>query len=442
LGQCTLLDDDSDGPPDTRECSNSGNTANINNIVISSSTRTIEDLTVTPMMVEVNTTSDIAEDPLYHRCRTARRTSHSDKLVSITGDSTFGSCVSSQSPPIGSLVDHIGLSETFHVSRIREGATTVNQYISVSFDPSKLLCVTCKTEHPILGKKTVTIFFSDQNFIASMEGNGNCCLNIVRMEDASLSDLCRLSREIFRNTRFPEGSVLLFGSASYLARVGTGLYAKDWISLVSDFEKTIPGVRICPLIPLIISDCPGSLAREISELAAWLAIVYKNNPIGLLEPWTAVAVLTERLSVGSVMLPNLDTYKVALPQSLSELSPVCSLTFCAVSSRPVTLKGLPKDTLSELVRTLINTVNRDFQTCSNPENFLERESMAEEPDAESQKVILMGASNLGHCADRFRKLGIDFTIRWFYCPALQKRWALSSWRKNSYKLSGNFFEND
>jgi hypothetical protein len=136
----------------------------------------------------------------------------------------------------------------------------------------------------------------------------NSCLNIVRMEDASLSDLCRLSQEIFGNIRFPEGSVLLFGSASYLARVGTGVYAKDWLSLVSNIEKTCPGVRICPLIPLILSDCPGSLAREISEVAAWLAIVYENNPIGLLEPWTAVTVATERLSVGSVTLPNMDTY--------------------------------------------------------------------------------------------------------------------------------------
>jgi hypothetical protein len=325
--------------------------------------------------------------------------------------------VSSQSPPVGSLVDHIGLCETFHGSRIREGATTVNQSISVSFDPSKLLCVTCKTEHPIPGKKPVTIFFSDQNFIASMEGNCNSCLNIVRMEDASLSDLCRLSREIFGNIRFPEGSVHLFGSASYLARVGTGLYAKDWISLVSDFEKTVPGVRICPLIPLITSDCQGSLAREISELAAWLAIVYENNPIGLLEPWTAIAVATERLSVGSVTLPNMDTYKVALPQGLSELSPVCSLTFCAVSSRPVTLKGLPKDTLSELVGTLLHTVNRDF---SNPENFLVRDFMTEEPDTETQKVILLGASNLGHCADRFRNLVLLSWISLFRA-GLQRR---------------------
>jgi hypothetical protein len=116
----------------------------------------------------------------------------------------------------------------------------------------------------------------------------------------------------------------------------------------------------------------------------------------------------------------MDTYKVALPQGLSELSPVCSLTFCAVSSRPVTLKGLPKDTLSELVGTLLHTVNRDFQTCSNPENFLVRDFMTEEPGTETQKVILLGASNLGHCAVRFRNLGIavvDLTIPgWIATP--------------------------
>ncbi len=43
-------------------------------------------------------------------------------------------------------------------------------------------------------------------------------------------DLCRLWGEIFGSIRFLEGSVLLFGSASYLARVGTSVYAKDWIA--------------------------------------------------------------------------------------------------------------------------------------------------------------------------------------------------------------------
>ncbi len=78
----------------------------------------------------------------------------------------------------------------------------------------------------------------------------------------------------------------------------------------------------------------------------------------------------------------------------------------AVSSHPVTLIGLPKDTLSDLVRTLLHTVNRDFQSCPCPENFLVREPSAVDPDTGAQKVILIGASNLGQCRDRLRTLGI------------------------------------
>jgi hypothetical protein len=94
---------------------------------------------------------------------------------------------------------------------------------------------------------------------------------------------------------------------------------------------------VCPLIPLIMTDSTGSLAQEIAELAAWIAIVYDNSPLKMHDTWAAVAIATENLSVGSVALPNMDTYKIPLPQSLGELAPTGSMTFCAVSSHPVTL---------------------------------------------------------------------------------------------------------
>jgi hypothetical protein len=126
----------------------------------------------------------------------------------------------------------------------------------------------------------------------------------------------------------------------------------------------------------------------------------------MLEPWTAVASVTSDLSVGSVPLSNMDTYKLPLPQSLGEMSQIGSMTFCAVSSRPVTMKKLPKDTLSELVGTLLKTIHRDFQTCNSPENFLVREPPMVETDTGVQKVILLGASNLNSCVDRFKTLGL------------------------------------
>jgi hypothetical protein len=173
------------------------------------------------------------------------------------------------------LTDHDGLNKTFHGSRIRKGT---EKSISLSFDPNNLVCVSCATEHAIVKTKPVAVFFSDQNFVSLLEGAGQSCPTVVRMKDATLSDLYELSKELFGNVKFPEGSVFLYGSSFYLSRVGTGVYAGDWLSVISHEGGTWPGIRICPLIPLIISDVPGSLAPELSELAAWLEIVYDNQP--------------------------------------------------------------------------------------------------------------------------------------------------------------------
>ncbi len=116
---------------------------------------------------------------------------------------------------------------------------------------------------------------------------------------------------------------------------------------------------------------------------------------------------SEKLSVGAIALPTMDTYKIPLPQSLADVSLVGSMTFCSVSSRPATLNGLPKDNLDELVHTLLDTVHRDFQTCTHPENLLARELHTVGTNISMQKVILLGASNIGHCADRLRREGIE-----------------------------------
>ncbi len=209
----------------------------------------------------------------------------------------------------------------------------------------------------------------------------------------------------------PEGSVFLFGSASHLARVGTGTYASDWMAVVSRAEKLWRGIRVCPLIPMILSDCPGTLAREIAEIAAWFANIYENNPLGLFSSWAAVVSVSETLSEGGIPLPHMDSYKISVPSSLTEQHVFISMTFCSVSSRPATLHGLPKDNLSALVRSLIETVHKCFQTCASPENYLARDTVMASDTCE-QKVVLLGASNLGCCASRLRKQGkqvVDLT---------------------------------
>jgi hypothetical protein len=123
-------------------------------------------------------------DPLYLQCKTARRMSHVDRLISVTKDGTFGTSVTSSSHQIGHLTDHDGLHNTFHGSRIKKGTETVNQSISISFDPNNLTCISCPTEHKIIGCVPVTVAFSDQNFVANIAGQNGTCICVVRLEDA------------------------------------------------------------------------------------------------------------------------------------------------------------------------------------------------------------------------------------------------------------------
>jgi hypothetical protein len=73
---------------------------------------------------------------------------------------------------------------------------------------------------------------------------------IVRVENPTLI-------ETFASKRFPEGSVLLFGSASYLGRCGTTIYTREWTAVVALASSLWRGVHICPLIPLIFHHVPA-----------------------------------------------------------------------------------------------------------------------------------------------------------------------------------------
>ncbi len=198
------------------------------------------------------------------------------------------------------------------------------------------------------------------------------CINIVHIENASLEELFKISKEIFGNSKLPDGTVMCYGSASHLSKVGTSIYARDWTNAVAHASAAWRGVRICPLIPLIISDCPGTIAREITELGVWLANTYSNNPLGLHDSWSALLDAVEKCSTGPNSFVEMDSYKVPLPSSIDCLSLNSTTTFCCVNSRPITLMGLSKDDCCELLGILLGTLHTEFKACPSPETYLAR----------------------------------------------------------------------
>jgi hypothetical protein len=297
----------------------------------------------------------------------------------------------------------------------------VNESLSCSFDSSTLTCLSCKKEHEILGNQPVVLVLSDQNFVSHLECDYGKCINIVRIKNANLLELYEMASEIFNCKIFLEGSIFLVGSGSHLGRSGTSMHARDWNQVVALFTAKWRGIRICLLTPLILSECPGTIVRELCELAIWFESVYDGNPQGLRNAWSALVTAMENSSTGMTSLDIMESYKLLLPSTISVATLDKCVTFCSNSSRPMTFNGLSKDRCVELLGSLLNCVFVNFRACSNPETYLERvDESKKESENILQKVILVGASNLRNSRPHFDSAStrtIDVTVPgWIATP--------------------------
>ena len=348
-------------------------------------------------------------DILYKQCSSARDTSATVSSIAVSSGPDFGLVKETKLPKLGSLASDS--SGTFHGSRISYQGTTVNQSVSISFDPANLQCISCSKEHKIFTyEKPMIVCFSDQNFVPSLPcQNSNTCISVARMEDASLPDLCTFALEILDRNRPPPGSILMFGSATHLARNGSTMYAKDWTNLVARLKKNWPDTQIVPLFPIPRENCETSLSREIAELTYWLVTVYKNCSLGLTDAWSSATKSLSTNSLGETPLNKPETYSLAFPQSLDPGSPLVRFTFSAQSSRPTTLVGLDRKATTELVLALVNNLNTSLHTELDPSDITlgKKEPVNLEASKDIlHSIIIVGASNLRGTLDPLRTVGL------------------------------------
>lgn len=101
----------------------------------------------------------------------------------------------------------------------------------------------------------------------------------------------------------------------------------------------------------------------------------------------------------------MDSYKIALPESLANNNADKCTNFCTTNSRPVTCNGLSKDTCGELLSNLLISIYTNFRACASPESYLPRAHFTENTkngsETQWQKVVLAGVSNMKHSAARF-----------------------------------------
>jgi hypothetical protein len=114
-----LLDYESDGPEPDPEA-------------VTTKPPARESLSQAAMDIEHTSTTPVINvmDSVYYQCRSARTLCQKDTLVSVSVDESFGKRVIVQSPGIGSLEDHDGISKTFHGSRVTKGNNIVTNLLA------------------------------------------------------------------------------------------------------------------------------------------------------------------------------------------------------------------------------------------------------------------------------------------------------------------------
>ena len=290
-----------------------------------------------------------------------------------------------------------------------KGGTAVNQDLSASFDPATLICVSCKVEHLVITSSgPICVCVSDQNFVSNMSGGEGWCIAVIRIKSASLEELVDMTFEIFENQKFPGGTVFCIGSASHLHREGVTTYTQDWGRCVDRLTRTLSGVQVCPLIPILTGTCPGSLSNDLVALASWYAKIYDGQILGLLDSWIKLAMA---LSEHTTLNDGVRTYhSAALPESLARGAPLKNHRFLSTGSRRVNNSGFDAKTADELLCAPLTSLSSALGiSCSPNGNIVRTPEKRRDTKENIEHLVVIGCSHMRRVSVYLREAGYRVT---------------------------------
>jgi hypothetical protein len=273
-----------------------------------------------------------------------------------------------------------------------------------------MMCITCDTQHSIYSKDEsgLIVMLTDQNYIPIMRC-GDSCVPVIRLEDASLDELAGLAHEIFEKQTMPAGTLFMCSSVSYLARVGTTIYASEWVKMCNKFQSRWVQCNVGPLTPLIRDDVAGTVGRQLIELAAWYSVVYVNSIAFPKRSWSKLVDSLGHNDEISQEHTSTILYTVALLRSIIDRTLV-HFTFHYSSSHSIT-HGLDTEATRELLRALLETLKSDFGCSLDPEDLILGEPFVregtEDKKCHNPTIIVIGASHCARICRELRMRGFD-----------------------------------
>ena len=117
----------------------------------------------------------------------------------------------------------------------------------------------------------VAILAADQSFPACLPASEGECLRVVRVEDGSLREVVLALVDCIGKHELSTGTIVLLGSVTHLATVGSAQYALDWVR--SRFwlkDRLGDKVTIIPAPVVPTSGIEGiSVVRSLIEVLEW-----------------------------------------------------------------------------------------------------------------------------------------------------------------------------
>jgi len=358
---------------------------------------------------------------LYYQARAARDSTFNDNSCSISGGATLGSGVGGEMPRVGSFEKLAAdMSQCFTGTRIKRGSPEIQQSGSFSFDPATMLCLCCEAPHPLFVEgETTGICVADQNFPANLSGAGTdkSCVATIRVESAGLPELTEIFLEIFSGITIPPGTTVCLGSATHLHRNGPTIYATDWIDTNKILSSAFPGIHICPLIPVISDEFPGSLAVSVASLTAWFASIYSNGNRGLLPVWADASRVMCECAMPENADPSEKIFVVhAFPESMHPGAKLIPRRIAVQSSCRIRAYAPGAKANEELICRLLEHLHSEFLIGYCPGISPVRTKKTVRPTKDLRTAILYGNSNIRQCGPALQALGfkvIDRTgIKW------------------------------
>jgi len=287
----------------------------------------------------------------------------------------------------------------------------------------------CDSGHDVINeKKPALIILSDQNFpphMAPGEKEKNCAA-IIRVEDATLSELVSVFCDVFRNyvgsgvggAGLPTGSVVLLSSLSDLERNGLEKHADDLVRNLSVIAakagggvSAVPGISV-PLYGVV----GGPVIRDWANLDAWLANMKVAG--GFAAPDTRHANWDLMADGGSENTIPDRSIVVALPLSLRNPRKVPADLADFDSALPVTISAITPETEAEMLANLYRELNGRFFLRLENSPKIDRGDTAAEGQA-SQKIYIIGASHARNLRAPLEASGHNVVLLPHWAPSME-----------------------